>query len=481
MADYQFPKDFVFGWSQSGFQSEMGFAGSEDRSSDWYLWVHDIDNIYTGLVSGDFPDDGPGYWDNFKVFHEAARGLHLKIARIGVEWSRLFPVRPPKITEKPLQAYDAGEIKMLIDELDRHVDREALNHYVTIFNDLREKGIMIIVNLYHWSMPAWIHDPLKIRGGEATDKLGWLASDIADQFAIFAAYMAYKMNDFAVGFSTMNEPNVLYKNGFQNLKSGFPPSILSARYAMQARKNILKAHSLAYDLMKTVTDKPIGLIYSNTSFTPYDSEKDTKAVEKANFEEKWSFFDLIINGDRELGISGRKLDWIGINYYSRTVVREDEHGFQRVLGFGQAGEKNAVSADSRPNSDFGWEFYPEGLEDVIMRYWNRYHLPMYITENGIADGADYQRPYYLVSHLVSVHNSIKQGADVRGYLHWSLVDNYEWSSGFKQKFGLIGFDDDKKLQWRPSALLYGEIARMDAIPEKFSHLNSIPPIQALRK
>ncbi|TRM97087.1 beta-galactosidase, partial [Sulfolobus sp. E1] len=91
-----FPKSFKFGWSQAGFQSEMGTPGSEDPNSDWYAWVHDQENIASGLVSGDFPENGPGYWGNYKMFHDNAEKMGLKIARIGVEWSRIFPKPLPK-------------------------------------------------------------------------------------------------------------------------------------------------------------------------------------------------------------------------------------------------------------------------------------------------------------------------------------------------------------------------------------------------
>ncbi|MEM0305198.1 MAG: family 1 glycosylhydrolase, partial [Saccharolobus sp.] len=96
---YTFPKSFKFGWSQAGFQSEMGIPGSEDPNSDWYVWVHDKENIASGLVSGDFPENGPAYWSNYKVFHENAGKIGLNIARIGVEWSRIFPKPLPKPEE----------------------------------------------------------------------------------------------------------------------------------------------------------------------------------------------------------------------------------------------------------------------------------------------------------------------------------------------------------------------------------------------
>jgi beta-glucosidase/6-phospho-beta-glucosidase/beta-galactosidase len=153
-----------------------------------------------------------------------------------------------------------------------------------------------------------------------------------------------------------------------------------------------------------------------------------------------------------------------------------------VEGYGHNCERNSLSLAGRPTSDFGWEFYPEGLYNLIMKYWRRYGLPIYVTENGIADEADYQRPYYLVTHLYQISKAIKDGAEVKGYLHWSLADNYEWSSGFKMRFGLLHVDySTKRLYWRPSAFIYKEIVENQKITERIEHLNTIPPVHPLRR
>lgn len=163
------------------------------------------------------------------------------------------------------------------------------------------------------------------------------------------------------------------------------------------------------------------------------------------------------------------------------MVTKAESGYLTLPGYGDRCERNSLSLANLPTSDFGWEFFPEGLYDVLLKYWNRYGLPLYVMENGIADDADYQRPYYLVSHIYQVHRALNEGVDVRGYLHWSLADNYEWSSGFSMRFGLLKVDYlTKRLYWRPSALVYREITRSNGIPEELEHLNRVPPIKPLR-
>ncbi|MEM0134353.1 MAG: beta-galactosidase BgaS [Thermoplasmatales archaeon] len=478
--DRQFPEKFKFGWSQAGFQSEMGSKDSSDPNSDWWVWVHDKDIISSGLVSGDFPEDGPNYWHNYTKFHDIAENMGLKLARIGIEWSRIFPKEWPEGLIDTVKRELPSLKNDTYEKIKKLSNRDALENYKKILEDLKKHGIEVIINLYHWPIPTWMSDPIKVHKGVDTTKSGWLNGDIVPIFAAYANFIANEIGEYASSFSTMNEPNVVYGNGMLNIKSGFPPSYYSEEYAKKSMENILKAHSLAYDTIKTRTDKMVGIIYANTSFTKASPEVSDKILDKAYYDSKWSFFDPLVKGSKELGITGKKLDWIGINYYTRTVIDKKGDGYKAVPGFGHAGERNSVTEDRRPTSDFGWEFYPDGLEENIMLYWKRYSLPLYVTENGIADEGDFQRPYYIVSHIARVHEAIRKGADVRGYLYWSLVDNYEWSSGFSQKFGLIGFDrKTKEFEIRPSALLYSDIARSNAIKSEFEHLNSTPPLKGL--
>lgn len=483
-----FPREFKFGWSQAGFQSEMGLPGSEDPNSDWYVWVHDQENIAAGLVSGDFPENGPAYWHNYKIFHDNAEKMGLKIARIGVEWSRIFPKPTAEIkTNVEIKGNDVISVDInenLLRKLDEIANKDALNHYREIFSDIKKRGIYFILNLYHWPLPIWLHDPIRVRRGDFSGPTGWLSTTTVIEFAKYAAYISWKLDDLVDEYSTMNEPNVVVGLGYVGIKAGFPPSYLSFELLNKAKYNIIQGHAKAYDAIKAIVSKKrVGIIYANTDFQPL-TEADKEAVEMAEFNERWSFFDAIIHGkwgeEVKEHLKGR-LDWIGVNYYTRTVVKKVERGYISLPGYGHGCERNSLSLAGLPTSDFGWEFYPEGLYNVLTKYWNRYHLPMYVTENGIADEADYQRPYYLVSHLYQVNRALNAGVDVRGYLHWSLADNYEWASGFSMRFGLLNVDyGTKKLYWRPSAYVYREIAKNNAITDELEHLNKVPPIKGLR-
>ncbi len=485
MSRVSFPKDFVFGFSESGFQFEMGLPGSEDPNSDWWAWVHDTDNIRAGLVSGDFPEDGPGYWHLYRMDHDIAERLGMDAARLGMEWSRIFP--KPTFDVKVDYSLEKRYITHIdikeehLKKLDEIANKEAVEHYREIFQDWKARGKKLIVCLYHWPLPLWMHDPIKARRSALREgPLGWLDKRCVIEFAKYVAYVAWKYNDLVDAWATMNEPNVVYSQGYINVKSGFPPGFLDLGAAMKAMMNMIEAHARAYDAIKIFSKKPVGIIYAVSCIEPLKSE-DEDVARRARRESTYAFLDAITRGVIEQGniirddLRGR-LDWLGVNYYTRLVVTSDARlGWRAVPGYGFLCQPDSLSLTGRPTSDFGWEVYPEGLHKVLSDLYARYKLPLMVTENGIADKSDRLRPRFIVSHIHQTFLALKEGVDVRGYLHWALVDNYEWASGFNMKFGLCQVDlKTKKRYLRPSALIFREIATRKSIPEELQYLTEPP-------
>jgi len=478
---FKFGKDFVFGFSESGFQFEMGLPGSE-YESDWWIWVHDPENIAAGIVSGDLPENGPAYWHLYRQDHDWADRLGMDAARLGVEWARIFP-KPTFDVPARVETDKEGNVVYVevpersLEELDRIANREAVQHYREIFADWRGRGKKLIVNLYHWPLPTWLHDPVKVRKlGPDRAPAGWLDGRSVDEFTKFAAYIAWKLGDLADMWSTMNEPNVVYSAGYVNILTGFPPGYLSLDAAFRAAKNIVEAHARAYDVVKKMTGKPVGVIYAFMAVEPA-APSEAEAAEAAWDAWVSMFLDSItlgrspLVGERE-DLRGRA-DWIGVNYYSRMVVKKapTATGWTMLRGYGFACTPGGTSLAGRPCSDFGWEVYPEGLYKVLRKVWERYRVPIIVTENGVADAEDRLRPRYLVSHLYQVWRAVSDGIDVRGYLHWALVDNYEWAQGFRMRFGLLHVDfETKKRYARPSAYVFREIAKNKEIPDELEHL-----------
>lgn len=164
----EFPKGFLWGISMTAFQYEMGASpDSLDPNSDWYVWLHDKQNIERGVVSGDAPENGPGYYDLFRVDHSWARWLGLNAWRMNVEWSRIFPKSTREV--KVYADAEEGSIKSVevsegvLEQLDRLANRSAIERYREIFEDLKCRGLKLILNLYHWPLPLWVHDPIKVR------------------------------------------------------------------------------------------------------------------------------------------------------------------------------------------------------------------------------------------------------------------------------------------------------------------------------
>ena len=474
------PKGFRFGFSLAGFQSEMGLSG-KDENSDWYQWCHDEYNIKNGVVSGDFPENGAAYWDFFRKDHETAVNIGMNSARIGIEWSRIFPTSTEGV--KVRIDRDGDNItgvtleKSDLESLKKICNMDAVKKYREIFMDLKDRNFYVIMNLFHWSMPLWINDPRKREISKGNNLGNFFSEKSVIEFAKFAAFAAYSFDDLVDAYSTMNEPNVVFSGGNNN----------SEKKYYSKMKFFIEAHARSYDCIRTISRKRIGVIYANEHIESLENS-DPELVEEVTWRNRYSFIDSIKSGKtfstKNMEENSRwpeknvfrkdlenRLDWIGVNYYSRYVIRRIESGFEAIDGYGFLCSGYEKSKDGRVVSEMGWEIYPQGLYDVLMGYQERYSLPMMVTENGIADDMDRYRPGFLISHMKMIERAIKDGAGVEGYLHWSLTDNFEWSSGFSKKFGLLRVDyRTKKRSIRPSALVFREISKKSGVPEELEWL-----------
>lgn len=482
----KFNKNFRFGFSTVGVQHEMGLPGSE-FVSDWTIWLHDAENVAVGLVSGDMPENGPGYWNLFHEDNTRAISIGMDAAWFTIEWARIFP-KPTFEVRAPVER-DGENIRNVnidrenIEHLSKLANKEALKHYREILEDWKSRGGFVIANLFHWSIPPWLHDPIKVRKlGPDRAPSGWLDSRIVVEFAKFAAFVSHELDDLVDAWYTMNEPEVVASLGYLSVGSGFPPGYLDFKCYELARKHMAEAHARAYDAVKLFSKKPVGIVESVADWVPL-REEDAEAAEKGFEHNVWPFdaaFKGVFNGLEREDLKGH-LDWIGLNYYTRSVVIKEETppGYATLSNYGYGCEPGGVSKDGRPCSDFGWEVYPEGLCRVLDKIWKRYGLPIYVTENGVADATDRLRHHFTVTHLYQIYMALGKGVDVRGYFHWNLTDNLEWARGYSMKFGLFQVDfKTKKRYARPSALVFREIARDKEIPEHLLHLTEPPRVKS---
>ena len=478
-----FPNGFLWGVAVSSFQVEMG-RGENSDGSDWWTWVHDAENKQRKWVSGDFPEDGPGFWELYKVDFKLAKGLGCNAFRLSLDWARIFPKSTVDVAVEVHRDKYGNVENVRVDpkairEMRRLANKGAVRRYREILAECRLQGLEPMVTLYHWPIPLWLHDPIATRDGVSPEgKRGWLDEGTLVEFAKYCAYAAYTFGDLVDLWGTINEVKIVSDHGFLN-GGEFPPGVNDFKLFMRAMRHLSMAHGLAYEQVKrwdTVSagshsPSSVGVVAVLHYHEPADpsNESDVKATLFNDYLfNEWSLnaifrgdYDMdangLVDGDEMLPHLAKGCDWIGINYYMRRLVKHEAKGGDPRFDYSYA-----LAVDS---SDIGFDTYPEGLRFVCDWAYNHYRRPIYITENGIADAADSMRGRYIHGHLDALQRAIElDGVPVRGYFHWSLLDNMEWSSGYRVKFGLCSLDQiTKKRKPKPSAMLFKSIAEENSI------------------
>lgn len=504
-----FPDGFLWGTAISGFQSDMGLGAPTDPNSDWWVWVRDPQNLSSGAVSGDLPEDGPGHWLRFAADAKLARRkLRLNAQRLGIEWSRLFPTSTAGVDTSG--GIGAAELAAL----DALADQSAVAHYRAVFEALRRRGLEPMVTLGHFTLPTWIHDPVAVRAAYAgvdpfagpvpavDAPAGWLDPATVGEFEKLAAYAAWKFGDLVDLWCTLNEPVVVVVSGWINapgVGGNFPPGVFHLPSVPVLLPNLVRAHARAYDALhahdQTDADGDgvavaAGVVHNMGYFAPAnpDSAADVAATAHAEYLFDTLLPEAVVAGRIDLDLDGDttgpgemdptlagRSDFLGVNYYQRIRVTALPGPLSASLPLFDFLPTITYQSPAAPDAppcpsectDFGWEIAPEGLRRVL-ELVAPLGVPIYVTENGIADAADAQRARYTVRHLAVLQQTIADGvADVRGYFHWSLTDNFEWASGYQPKFGLFAYDvETGKRRRRKSAKVLRAIAKRNGIPAK---------------
>jgi beta-glucosidase len=326
-----------------------------------------------------------------------------------------------------------------------------------VLGTLRGLGMEPMVTLHHFTNPLWLAD----RGG-------WESSEVVDRFRRYSRECAAAFGDLVSLWVTINEPNVYayqcYANGL------WDPEKKSIRAAGRVLRNMVRAHAAAYREIRESAHGPaakVGVAQHLRVFQAWHGWSPLDRVAAA-FPRR-AFNDWFLRACTDgwagfpLGLAQRvpdaagTMDYVGVNYYSRDMVTF-------TPGAPGALFSRTFPAPGMPRSDFGMEIYPPGLHRVVMDAWHTYRRPIYITEQGVADRTDQLRPGALVGHLAELGRAQREGADVRGYLHWSSMDNFEWAEGYKMRFGLVEVDfATQERRPRPSAALYSEVIRQNGL------------------
>lgn len=400
-----FPSDFIWGVATAAHQVEGG-----NTNNQWYLWESAVDEkgnprIAGGQKAGIACD----HWNRYPQDIGLMKELGVKSYRFSVEWSRIEP--------------QEGVF-----------DTIALRHYQDVCDSLIASGIVPMVTLHHFTNPIWFE-----KKGAFEKK-----ENVAD-FVRFTEVVYLALRDRVQLWCTINEPAVYVVEGY--FQGANPPGMKDAKLAAVVLRNILEAHVQAYWKIKNLpggANMKVGVVKNMTQEDPY---------------RKWhlgdwvlaNLLDGVFNGttlnflktgkysfnlptmakltDENPKAKG-SLDFIGLNYYSH-------YNYKFSFNFDQALQPGLLPGEVKTDMDYA--SYPEGLYRAIKTV-SKFGVPIYITENGVADARDDRRALFISRYLYAVSKAISDGYDIRGFYYWTLIDNFEWSLGYDMKFGLYSLD-----------------------------------------
>ena len=428
-----FPANFAWGAATASYQIEGAWEADGKGESIWDRFSHTPGKIIDA-ASGDVACD---HYHRYQEDVVLMRQLGLKAYRFSISWPRVLPAGFGGVNPAGLDFYDR-----LVDAL-------------------LEAGIDPYVTLHHWDLPQALHE-----------KGGWLNRDVTAYFADYSAMLAKYLGDRVSHWATFNEPNVIAEAGY--VSGEHAPGVKGDwKSACQVTHHLLVAHGMAVQALRAIDPSlQLGIVLTEWIVEPAsDDPADVAAADKAWYSHETTFTHPIFRGHYhpwmvaamgeafpeikagDMALIAQKLDFLGINSYSRSVV-------------GAQGRVNPVPGSEY--TEMGWEICPPAFRRMLNRIHGEYDLPpIYITENGAAfrdeispDGRihDEQRTDYLRQHIGQLRLAMQDGVDVRGYFVWSLLDNFEWAQGFTKRFGIIRVDyETQKRTIKDSGAWYARV------------------------
>jgi beta-glucosidase len=421
-----FPTDFLWGVSTAAHQVEGG-----NNNNQWSAW-----EAAGRIRSGDICGQACDWWTNAERDFDLAQLMGLNALRLSVEWSRIEPE-------------------------ENHWDLQALKRYRTALLGLRQRGIKPMVCLHHFTHPLWFE-----AGG------AFLKPNAAPIFVRFVQHVVEALGDVCQDWVTFNEPNVYAALGY--VLGEYPPGKTSeVATAVRVANAMARAHAQAYHAIHRLQSHAlVGWAHNYVVFEAANHrsrlDRWTAGLLSQLFNE--IFLSAIENGrldfplnlaDGDVASAKGTCDFVGLNVYSRFHVAFSAEKSSQLFAdvFVPA---HVPQGDCGVEKPYG-EAYPEAI-GVAVRRASRLHKPIYILENGVPDAGDRIRPWLLVNAVKQLHDLLREGHDIRGYFHWTLIDNFEWTEGWNLRFGLVALDPlTQERTMRQSGELYSAIARANAL------------------
>jgi beta-glucosidase len=428
-----FPKNFLWGVSTASYQVE-----GCNENSQWAEWER-LGRIKSGGRSGAACD----WWANAERDFDLARDLGLNALRLSVEWSRIEPDED-RWDPKPLERY-----------------RELLEALV-------QRGIRPVVCLHHFTNPSWFEE-----------KGAFLHPDAPLRFARFTRYVVSNLADLCQCWVTFNEPNVYAASGY--VLGEFPPGKTGQiSTAIRVTSVLAQCHLRAYRVIHDLQPKAeVGWAQHYVVFEPVATMLDRWVAQLLNETFNETFLRLVEDGhlqfpfnmlDGNAGQVKGACDFVGLNVYNRLHVAFDFRNVAHLFG-------RIFVPEHVPQGDHGverpyGEAYPKAVRLAVERVLPL-RKPVYILENGVPDAQDRIRPWLIVNVIKELHSLIREGHDIRGYFHWTLTDNFEWTEGWNLRFGLVKLNPETQDRTiRDSGRLYSQIVRSNALTPEL--INAYP-------
>lgn len=419
-ATYHFPRGFLWGTATAAHQVE-----GNNTNNQWWQWEQDG---HTNGTSGLAADWWGGRWkEDFDRAVEGNQNAH----RLSVEWSRIQPTPDTW-------------------------DEEALERYRLMLRGLRDRGMTVMVTLHHFSDPLWFFE-----------RNGWEQSEAIGLFEKFVRKTVEALKEYCTLWCTINEPNVYALSGY--ITGDFPTKHRGTNVAMQVMANMLRGHAAAYRAIHQI--QPEARVGYAHHHRPMVARRKWSPLDALMLRIRYEGLNMAFPSGISTGVMKTPLgkfqipeakgtqDYLGLNYYSVDTV--SFHTGKRAELFTFSGyPEDADLSETRFIANI-----PEGLFTTIKWAVQTYpDLPLLITENGVEDSSDRLRPRYLAQHIHQVWRAVNFSWPVKGYFHWTLVDNFEWERGWTQRFGLWALDPEtQKRTRRPSADLYAEICKENGL------------------
>ncbi|MBW6441897.1 family 1 glycosylhydrolase [Patescibacteria group bacterium] len=329
-------------------------------------------------------------YNRYEEDFDLCKQLNNNAVRISIEWARLEPTE--------------GKF-----------DYREFAHYKKVLSAAKDRELKTFVTLHHFTNPLWF-----------SKKGGWTNFNAPKYFSRYAKECAKELGPFIDVFLTINEPQVLALMGY--IVGRWPPNVVNPVSSLICQINLMRSHNRAYKIIKAQGKYTVGIVKNIVWYEPYEKIP--------YFWDSWlAKFIFWLNSDFFIKPIQKNLDILGINYYFTNQIKN-------------------LSLVHPPGmvSNLNWWINPEGLTKILI-YAKKYNLPIYITENGLADSQDKLREVFIKNMLQAAYDAMKEGSPVKGYFHWSLIDNYEWHEGFWPKFGIVAIDR-KTLERKPRKSFY---------------------------